>query len=417
MPSASSPESAEVLSAECRAALGDLGPVEVLAGVHILNQASHVVHLLDTVDAGLRKHFPSRRAAVLVADGGSQDGTADIARAWCRADEREPARRLVELAPQIHQGRTILALLAGAHHVGALGIAVLDAELIGVQADWVATLIEPVLGAAADYVLPAYSRAPSEGTVTTNLLAPLTCALYGKRIQQVTGGCSALAAPFVERCLHGWADHAAPHPQGTEIALTVAALASGARVAEVHLGRRLVDPTVPQPDLASTLVRTVGPVFALMERSHDVWERTRGSVSVPRFGDAPEVLADTRRPSVERMVRAFDLGMKDLLPIWEQIMAEETLGQLYPLALLEPGEFEFLPALWARVASDFAVAHHERRLARDHLIRALTPLYLGRVAAFLREAWMSSPAALVSIFDQIGRAFEVEKEHLAARWR
>jgi len=106
-----------------------------------------------------------------------------------------------------------------------------------------------------------------------------------------------------------------------------------------------------------------------------------------------------------------------LLPIWEQIMAEETLAQLYPLALLEPDEFEFLPALWARVASDFALAHHDRRLPRDHLIRALTPLYLGRVAAFLREARVSSPAALVAIFDQIGQAFEVEKEHLAARWR
>ena len=417
MPSATSPEAGELLSAECHAALDELGSVEVLVGVHALNRASQVTQLLETVDSGLRKHFPSRRAAVLVADGGSQDGTADILRAWCGAHQREPARRLIELAPPLRQGHAVLALLAAAHRVGARGIAVLDAEMIGVQADWVATLIEPVLDGTADYVSPAYSRAPSEGTLTTNLLAPLTRALYGKRIQQITGGCSAFAAPFVERCLHDWVDADAPHAHGTEIALTVAALASGARVAEVHLGRRLVDPSVPQPDLATTLVRTVGPVFALMERSHDVWEQTRGSVVVPSFGDAPAVLVDTQRPSVERLVRAFDLGMKDLLPIWEQIIAEETLGQLYPLALLGPEEFEFRPALWARVASDFAVAHHERRLPCDHLIRALTPLYLGRVAAFLREAWVSSPAALVAIFDQIGRAFEVEKEHLAARWR
>jgi len=417
MPPAGSPNAAELLSAECRAALDELGSVEVLAGVHALNRASHVTHLLETVDSGLRKHFPSRRAAVLVADGGSQDGTAELLRAWCGADQREPARRLIELAPRIGQSHAVLALLAAAYRVGARGIAVLDAEMIGVQADWVAVLIEPVLSGTADYVSPAYSRAPSEGTLTTNLLAPLARALYGKRIQQIMGGCSALAAPFVERCLHGWLDADAPQTHGTEIALTVAALASGARVAEAHLGRRFVDPSAPQPDLATTLVRTVGPVFALMERSHDVWAETRGSTAVPRFGDAPAVLADTQRPSVERMVRAFDLGMKDLLPIWEQIMAEETLGQLYPLALLGAEEFEFRAPLWARVASDFAVAHHERRLARDHLIRALTPLYLGRVAAFLREASVASPAALVAIFDQIGHAFEVEKEHLAARWR
>jgi len=188
-------------------------------------------------------------------------------------------------------------------------------------------------------------------------------------------------------------------------------------VVEAHLGRRPVDPGAPPPDLATTLVRTVGPLYASMERYHDVWETTRGSAAVPRVGAAPVVLPEPPRPSVERMVRAFDLGLKDLLPVWEQILTEETLERLYPLALLEPGEFDLPPALWARVASDFALAYHERQLPRDHLIRALTPLYLGRVAAFLREAWRTSPSGLAGIFDRIGRAFEVEKESLAARWR
>src|SRR3972149_700102 len=121
MPSAPSPEAAELLSAECHAALDELGSIEVLAGVHAPNRASQVTQLLGAVDSGLRKHFPprraalpaapglrnhfpSRRAAVLVADGGSQDGTADILRAWCGAGQREPARRLIELAPPIRPG-------------------------------------------------------------------------------------------------------------------------------------------------------------------------------------------------------------------------------------------------------------------------------------------------------------------------
>ena len=411
------PDATALLSPECVAALDRLSSVEVLAGVHTLNRASHVASLLDTVDASLGKHVPPRRAAVLVADGGSQDGTADLVRAWCGAEPRGPARCLIELAPPIQPGRALLGLLAAALHLGARGIAVLDAQLVGIHPDWIATLIEPVQGGAADYVAPAYSRAVSEGTLTTNLLAPLTRALYGKRIQQVTGGCSALAVPFIERRLPEWIDAGTPDVTGTEVALTVGALTSGARVVEVHLGRRPIDPGAPPPDLATTLVRTVGPVYALMERYHDVWEPTHGSVVVPRIGEAPVVLPDPPRPSVERMVRAFDLGLKDLLPIWEQILTDATLERLYPLALREPGEFEFPPALWARVASDFAVAYHERQLPRDHLIRALTPLYLGRVAAFLREAWVSSPAGLDGIFDRIGAAFEGEKEYLAARWR
>jgi hypothetical protein len=411
------PADATLLSPECLSALGAIEGIEVAVGVHVLDRASQVMSLLDAVDAGIGKLAAPRRAVVFVADGGSRDGTADIVRAWCDAEPRGPARCRLELHPPTQPGRALLALLAAAIRVGASGIAVLDGDLAAIPADWISALIEPVRGRTADYVAPAYSRAASEGTLTTNLLAPLTRALYGKRTQQVTGGCSALAVPFIERCLPGWIDDGTPHVAGTEIMLTVAALASDARVVEVHLGRRPVDPTASPPDLATTLVRTVGPLYALMDRYHDVWEQTRGSAAVPLLGGAPVVLPNPSPPSVERMVRALHLGLKDLLPVWEQILAEATLEQLYPLALLEPEEFEFAPALWARISSDFAAAYHERQLPRDHLIRALTPLYLGRVAAFLRETRSSSPAGLAGILDRIGQAFEVEKDYLAARWR
>jgi hypothetical protein len=117
------------------------------------------------------------------------------------------------------------------------------------------------------------------------------------------------------------------------------------------------------------------------------------------------------------MVRAFHLGLKDLLPLWEQALSDETLEHLYPLGLLGPEDFRFPPPLWARVIADFAVAHHERRLPRDHLLRALTPLYLGRVAAFVLESQAGSPPGAPDALERVGLAFEAEKSTLAARWR
>ncbi len=139
-------------------------------------------------------------------------------------------------------------------------------------------------------------------------------------------------------------------------------------------------------------------------------------VPVARRGN-PEVHADARSPDVERMVRAFDLGLKDLLPVWEQIVPEPTLAELYPLALLTADEFRLSPRLWARIVADFAVAYHDRRLPRDHLLRALTPLYLGRVAAFIVQARQTPLERMSEIFETIDRAFEDEREHLVARWR
>ena len=293
----------------------------------------------------------------------------------------------------------------------------IDGDLTGVRADRLQALLEPVLGGEAEYVSPAYTRTVSEGTLTTNLLAPLTRALYGARIQQVMGGCAALAGATIGSWLEPGIETGDWHPHGAELWLTTAALASGARLVEVQLDRKLVTPGGPQPDLATILVRTVGPLFALMERYQAVWPDRTGSAAVPRRGDPSPVQADARTPAIEPMVRAFDLGLKDLLPVWEQIMPESTLARLYPLALVDPDEFRLPPPLWARVVSDFAVAYHERRLPRDHLLRALTPLYLGRVAAFVVEARATPLARIPESFDKIDRAFEVEKEHLVARWR
>ena len=145
--------------------------------------------------------------------------------------------------------------------------------------------------------------------------------------------------------------------------------------------------------------------------------RASRAAPVRSLGPLSEIGTPAADASLDRMVRAFRLGLKDLLPVWEQILTEETLGSLYPLGLLAPDEFTLPAPQWARIVADFAVAHHERRLPRDHLLRALTPLYLGRVAAFVRETEAGPPSAVPDVIERVGLAFEAERATLAARWR
>src|SRR5207244_11586046 len=121
--------------------------------------------------------------------------------------------------------------------------------------------------------------------------------------------------------------------------------------------------------LSTTPLRAARPVLALMHRHGARWLDVRASTPVPRRGEPAPVTPDPAPPTTDRMVRGFRLGLKDLLPVWEQVMPEATLARLYPLGLLAADEFRFPPDLWARVISDFAVAHHERRLPYDHLLR------------------------------------------------
>jgi hypothetical protein len=405
-----------VLPPEGTAAVEALGPVEALVAVTALNQARTAPAVVDAVAAGLARGFPGRKVAVLFVDGGSQDGTLEA------VDRRPSGGPAIPIASahitgRPGRGRAVLAALAAARHVGARASGVVDAGLVSIGPEWVEPLLGPVLQGEADYVSPVYGRALTEGTLTTNLLGPLLRSLFGQRLQEVLGSCAGVSAALLEGLppAEEWDDE--PTGQGAETRLLGEALAGHHAIIEVHLGRKQLDPGAAPSDLAHTLADAVGPLFRLMERHAGAWQDVRGSVPVPRRGQPGSQAPAAGDVQADRMVRAFHLGLKDLLPLWELILVDETLGQLYPLGLLGRDDFRFPPSLWARVTADFAVAFHERRLPRDHLLQALTPLYLGRVAAFVLETQAGSLPRAVDALERVCLAFEAEKAALSARWR
>ena len=78
-----------------------------------------------------------------------------------------------------------------------------------------------------------------------------------------------------------------------------------------------------------------------MEGYQDVWEGSTGSRPVPQFGPPYEPGPEGAAINVERMVRGFQQGLRDLLPIWEIILAPETLEGILSLGLAETEEFRF----------------------------------------------------------------------------
>ena len=406
----------DLLGPEDRATLAALAPVEVLVGVSALNHGRSIRAVLEAASAGLSAALPAQKAALLVSDDGSQDDTFDVTRAWQGASSGVPTA-CIRVSGMPRRGRATLALLAAARDLGAQACVLVDGNLVSLDPRWIGALLDPLRRDAAAYVFPAYTRIAAEGTLTSNLLAPMAGAFYGPRVQQVLGGCAGIAGRLVQQVLESNAVVTAGSTEAVNLHLAIEALVADPPIVETNLGVKRIDPGPTAPDLATTVSRVVGPFFELMEHHASDWQRARGAVPVSRLGGPSPLLPPAQETHPERMVRAFRIGLKDLLPVWEQIMPEETLERLYPLGLLAPDEFRFPAADWARAVGDFALAHHERRLPRDHLLRALTPLYLGRVAAFLQEARGASPSQLQALLDGVGDAFEVERERLTARWR
>jgi hypothetical protein len=66
---------------------------------------------------------------------------------------------------------------------------------------------------------------------------------------------------------------------------------------------------------------------------------------------------------------------------------------------------------------DFALGHHYSVVHRDHLLRSLVPLYLGRTAAFVIGTRDAGPETSADRVEAVSTCFEREKPYLIERWR
>ena len=165
------------------------------------------------------------------------------------------------------------------------------------------------------------------------------------------------------------------------------------------------------------LAQSVGGVFALMERSLPSGSTCRGARPDLRAG-RPRRRWTTALPSrSSRLLEAFQRGVRDLMPIWESVLAPETLGDLLSIDAGDPGNFRFPDEVWARIIYDSALGYHYGVMHREHLLRALVPVYLGRTAAFILATRPRSVAGDGAVLDAVGAAFEAEKPYLRDRWR
>jgi hypothetical protein len=301
-----------------------------------------------------------------------------------------------------------------AQRLRARALVLLEADAVSATPAWIERLAGPLLEDKADFVTAAYARHRYEGTISRLVLGPLVRALYGRRLHHPFGGQQALSARLVE--------HLLIHPKwswtGADVSdlwITGTAIADGFGVWEAWLGPHQVNSRTRAIDLPAMIAQTVGAAFTVMERHGDLWLEVRGSEPIPAVGEPIPPGVDPMTVDVELMQEAFRQGARDLTSIWELILAPDTLAEV--LALDAEGPLRFPDDLWARVVYDFALGHHYSVVHRDHLLRSLTPLYLGRTAAFVLTTRPAGVAATQAQLDGVAAAFERQKGYLVEHWR
>jgi glycosyltransferase involved in cell wall biosynthesis len=417
---------AAILRAEVHDQLAQVGKADIVVGIPSYNSARTIGHVVRAVQAGLAKYFPEHKAVIVNSDGGSADGTTDVVRQSSVEDYqsimlRERTEPIAKLAFPYSgipgKGSAFRSVFEIARTLEAKACAVVDSDLRSITPEWIELLVKPVLDGGFDYVSPLYHRHKFDGTITNSIVYPLTRALYGRRVRQPIGGDFGFSGRLAQFYLTKdvWQSDVARF--GIDIWMTTTALANDFRIAQSFLGAKIHDAKDPGADLSDMLYQVVSATFDLMETYSGVWAPIRGSEPVPAFGFEYTVGLEHVNVNTERMLHIFREGIRNLREVWLGILGNGDLREVERVGALADEEFRFPPALWARIVYDYAIAFHRRSLPAEHLIKSLTPLYIGKTASFVMEARDMDQAGAEAEIEKLCMEFENQKDYLATHWK
>ena len=410
---------------EVKQQVAAIAQADIVVGIPSYNNARTIGHVVQAVQAGLAKYFPSHRCVLVNSDGGSKDGTLEIVQ-QTGVDNlatilvKHPQFPVHKIITGYHgipgKGSAFRTIFALAARLGAKACGVVDSDLRSITPEWIELLLDPVLDNEFEFVAPLYQRHKFDGTITNSIIYPLTRALYGQRIRQPIGGDFGFSGRLAEHYLGKdvWDTDVARF--GIDIWMTTTAIGDGFKVCQSYLGAKLHDAKDPSADLTAMFTQVVGSVFGLMEAHEKAWAPINGSRDVPTFGFHYQVGLEPVRVNVDRMLENFRLGCRELTAVWEKILAPAHLTALVNLAAMPKEQFHFSDELWVQAVYDFVLAYHQRRLPYEHLLRSLIPLYLGRTASFVLEMMESSAEEVEARVENLCLVYEKFKPELQQRW-
>lgn len=402
----------------------EIGSADILVGIPSFNNASTIGHVVRAVQAGLAKYFPGSKSVLVNSDGGSTDGTMEVVDKSTLSDLQpilisQVTKPLFKIATPYYgvagKGSAFRTIFEIAQRLHVKACAVVDSDLRSITPEWVELLVKPI-SFGFDYVAPFYERHKYDGTITNNIIYPLTRSLYGKRIRQPIGGDFGFSGRLGEFYLTKdvWETDVARY--GIDIWMTTTAITNKFRVCQAFLGAKIHDPKDPASDLSSMLYQVVGCAFDLMEAYETVWKEVKGSSLVPTFGFRYRVGFDPVHVNVDRMIDLFGLGVRELGSLWEKILSAGAARFLRELCGRDKKNFHLPDEVWAEIVYCFSVAFHKQLINKEHLLKSITPLYLGRTASFVIE---TADVGMEQVEDRIERlcaVFEAKKGLLLEMW-
>jgi glucosylglycerate synthase len=395
---------------------------DVVVGLATHNHAATAGAVVRQTRAALERLPASLGWCIIAADGGSTDGTLERLR-----EAAGEAAAFAQVQYTLHpsdalevpyhglpgRARALQAILREAQARQARACLVLDARSVASSTDWMGA-IDRLAAEELDFVAPVYHRHPATAGLLHGLVSPVFRALYGVRLVSPLAGEFGCSRRLIEAVVGDPVWDTDSGQRSIDLWLSTVAVTGGFRVGQVNAGPRPGDER-QDVDVATTVAQIVGALFTDMERRVQIWQRIRGSRAVPQIGERRAAEAPGIDPAP--LVESFRLGYGALQEVWAEVLPPIAILQWRRLAAQPVDGFRVDDALWARTIYDFAMGHRLRVIARDHLLRSLTPMYLAWLASFILQIRHTGVAEAEARIERLALAFETEKPYLISQWR
>ncbi len=401
-----------------------VGQVDILVGVPTFNNAATVGPVITTLHVGLARHFPRERTVLINVDGGSDDGTLDAVRDAPMADEEMRGSASLRTTHRVSAGHAglpggaagIRTVFAAADLLRARAVMLVDPTVTSMTPDWVGEIARPIWKDEADLVLPVHPRHRFESPLLSQLVRPLIGTAYARRLHSNVVGDFGCSGRFAARHVGHQVWHDEPTVPALNVSLIADAMSDDLRLVQVHLGPCLHARRAAPPALGDLFRQVVGAALASLQRHDATWTSRADVVDVPATGTPAGLGAPVPHADVTSMADRFRSAVRDLSPLLRDIIAPETLARLQAAALPGDGPARIPDSLWVTTVYEFVAAAHRGVMPRDHLIRALIPLYLGRTASYWTEIASVTDEVCMNRLSELEREFERQRPYLVERW-
>lgn len=404
---------------EIRQQLAEMEPARIVVGLPSYRNVRTVGPILERLATALHQQYAAFRPLIVHADGHSLDETLPIA---AHVPLPPTVRRLATRYQGLPgKGSALRAIFEVATVVQAQAIALVEADVSSLTAEWLSRLLTPILSREAEMVLPLYPIVRPPLPSADLIVFPLLTTLFNLPIRHPTGGEVALAGGvatfFAERDV--WETDVAR--AGVDVWMPVQVALGGGRLVQVPLGPKIHHTPASLTLAEAKFLQEVGTLFRMGHLHERVWrEQETPPRGVPLLPGDP--LPPRHTPNFPDALGVWRMGKRAiktrLAEQWESVLAPAQQAAVAALLHLPDEQIGMAERLWARVVYDFLVVYNLGEGDPDKVVLALYPLLLLRHAALLAEAARHSEPALAreQLIQRQAAIFQEEFDYLLQRW-